>query len=64
MAQVERKDKESLERLISRFRRVVIRKGVLKQVRRSRYFSENLSKEMKRRKAIFREKRRKLAIER
>jgi len=63
MAQVYRKDKESLERLISRFRRVVIRKGVLKQVRRSRYFSENLSKEMKRRKAIFREKRRKLAIE-
>ncbi len=63
MAQVKRKDKESIERLISRFRRVVIRKGVLKQVRRQRYFAKNLSGEMTRKKAIFREKRRKLALE-
>ncbi len=61
MAKVERKDKESLERMISRFRRVVIRKGVLKQIRRQRYFQENLSTSMTRRKAIFREYRRKQA---
>ena len=64
MAQVKRKNKESIERLISRFRRVVIRKGVLKQVRRGRYFTSNLSSEMKKKKAIFREKRRRQVVER
>lgn len=63
MAKVDKKDNESLERLISRFRRVVIRKGVLKQVRRSRYFAENKSKLTKKTKAIFREYRRKVALE-
>ena len=33
MTQVQRQDNESVERLLSRFRRQVIRKGVLKQVR-------------------------------
>jgi len=61
MAEVQKKEKESLERLISRFRRVVIRKGVLKQVRRNRYFKKGLSKEMQKRTAIFREYRRKQA---
>lgn len=62
MAKVDRKDKESLERLISRFRRVVIRKGVMKQIRRNRYFAENMSSAMKKRKAIFRESRREQAL--
>jgi len=63
MAEVSRKDNESIERLISRFRRVVIRKGVLKQTRKMRYFAENKSSLTKKRKAIFRESKRKLAIE-
>lgn len=58
MAEVYRQDSESLERLISRFRRVVIRKGVMKQIRGNRYFKKSLSKEMSKRNAIFREYRR------
>ena len=43
MAKVARQNNESIERQISRFRRVVLRSGKLKQVRSTRYFKKSLS---------------------
>ena len=62
MAQVTKQANESIERMISRFRRVVIRKGIMKQKRAHKYFQRSESRLTTRRKAIFREKRRKDAL--
>ena len=52
---------KSPERLISRFRRQIIRQGVLKQVRRNIRFKRKLNKRSQKLKAIRREKARALA---
>jgi len=58
MAVVQRTNNESIERHISRFRRVMVRYGTLKQYRGMRYFKKNLSTFMTRRKAEYRDKKR------
>lgn len=58
MAQVVREPGESIERLISRLRRVVIRKGVLKQARENLFFHKGQSKRLERQRAQFREEKR------
>lgn len=55
MASVTRQDNESIERLISRLRRVVLRSGKLKQVRKARYFKRPPRKSEIRVKAAYRE---------
>ena len=63
MAKVTRSHNESIERQISRFRRVVLRSGKLKQVRTSRYFQSKPSKIMMRAKAQYRTQKREEKIE-
>lgn len=58
MSNITQNRNESVERMISRFRRVVLRSGHLKQIRRSRYFKKDASQGMAREKAQFREFRR------
>jgi ribosomal protein S21 len=58
MSKITQNRNESVERMISRFRRVVLRSGHLKQIRRSRYFKKDPSQGMAREKAQFREFRR------
>jgi ribosomal protein S21 len=55
MAQVIREQGESIERLISRLRRVVIRKGVLKQARQNMFHHKKESKKTERDRAQYRE---------
>jgi len=58
MAKVKRQNNESIERQISRFRRVVLRSGKLKQVRSKRYFKKALSGFLMKGKAQHRSERR------
>ena len=63
MSNVTRNYNESIERQISRFRRVVLRSGKLKQVRASRYFKSQPSKLMMRAKAQYRTQKREEIME-
>jgi ribosomal protein S21 len=58
MAFVVKQNNEQPERLISRFRQRVLKKGVLKQTRRTRYFVKAKSKIDLRKNAILRERKR------
>lgn len=55
MTQVIRQNNESVERLLSRFRRKIIKKGTLKQTRKNIYFQKKMNKNMLKKKAIYRE---------
>lgn len=61
MTLVVKQDNETVERLISRFRQRVLKKGVLKQIRRDRYFKKDISKVEQKSNAILREKKRRQA---
>ena len=56
MVKVERGKNESVERLISRFRQKVLKKGVLKQVRYQRFYRSKPSKLQQKMTAARREK--------
>lgn len=58
MAEVTRGQGESIERLISRLRRLVIRKGVVKQQRENMFFHRKPNKRQTREKASYREQKR------
>ena len=59
MAKVKLRDGESQDRLLRRFRKVVIRSGVLSEVRKRRWFvSKSEQRRMDRKKAIRRIKKR------
>ena len=59
MSMVSRQSGESVERLISRFRRKVIKRGVMKQVREGQYYRKKPSRRVQKLRAIYREKKRK-----
>lgn len=61
MTLVVKQDGETVERMISRFRQRVLKKGVLKQIRRDRYFKKPLGKRDEKSNAILREKKRREA---
>ena len=59
MARVKLRDGESQDKLLRRFRKAVIRSGVLSEVRKRRwYVSKNEKRRMDRKKAIRRQKKR------
>jgi small subunit ribosomal protein S21 len=59
VARVERRQGESFERLLKRFRKAVTRERILSEVRRRRYFVSNSEKRrIAQRKAARRERRR------
>ena len=59
MVVVNRHSGESVERLISRFRRKVIKKGTLKQARDKQYHVKKKSRRAQKANAMYREKKRK-----
>lgn len=58
MASIDRQQNESVERMISRFRRIMVRKGTLKQLRNKMYFQKPENKRIQKIRAIYREQRR------
>ena len=63
MAKVVRQDNESIERQISRFRRVVLRSGKLKQVRSTRFFKKAATPKMIKKNAHYRSQKREALLE-
>ena len=59
MTKVVRKPNESIERLLGRLRRQIIRKGTLKQIRKGIRHKKKDNKRSQKKKAIYREKKRK-----
>lgn len=61
MASIDRQQNESIDRMLSRFRRIMLRKGTLKQLRESMHFRKPISKRGQKLKAIYREEQRRIA---
>lgn len=64
MAKIDRQQNESIERMISRFRRIMVRQGTMKMARERLYFTKPETKRQSKIRAIYREqKRREVARE-
>ncbi|MDD4351986.1 MAG: 30S ribosomal protein S21 [Candidatus Gracilibacteria bacterium] len=56
MTKVTRQDNESAERMIGRFRKVVMRYGEMKRAKKKAFHHKKVSKKQEKEKAIYREK--------
>jgi ribosomal protein S21 len=61
MASIDRQQNESIDRMLSRFRRIMMRKGTLKQMRATMYFQKPVTKRKQKLRAIYREEKRREA---
>ena len=61
MASIERLQNESIERMISRFRRIMMRDGALKEARTRLFFKKDETRREQKIRAIYREEKRREA---